>query len=126
VSRLAAGGDARTSGHFTDGYGHGTFLASLIAGGKVPGSGNRAIGVAPSARIVVVKVADGKGRTTLSEVLAGMDWVAAHARAIQVVNIALAVDRPTAPAYGADPLTAGVEHLRSDGVLVVAAWTTRR
>ncbi|HET7530779.1 MAG TPA: S8 family serine peptidase [Mycobacteriales bacterium] len=126
VSRLAKGGEARTSGRFTDGYGHGTFLASLIAGGKVRGSGDRAIGVAPSARIVVVKVADSRGRTTLSQVLAGMDWVAAHAQAIQVVNVALAVDRPTAPAYGADPLTAAIEHVRASGVLpVVAAGNSR-
>lgn len=121
VSALASGGDALTSGQFTDGYGHGTFLASLIAGGRVHGSGDRAIGVAPAARIVVVKVADSSGQTSLSEVLAGLDWVAAHARAIQVVNLALAVDRPTAPAYGADPLTAAVEHVRAAGVVVVAA-----
>lgn len=121
VSQLAAGGDARTSGQFTDGYGHGTFLASLVAGGRVPGSGSHALGVAPAARVVVVKVADDSGNTTLSEVLAGMDWVASHARAIQVMNVALAVDRPTAPAYGADPLTVAVEHVRAAGVLVVAA-----
>jgi serine protease AprX len=127
VSQLAAGGDAQTSGKFTDGFGHGTFLASLIAGGKVPGSGGHALGVAPAARVVVVKVANDEGQTTLSEVLAGMDWVAAHARApdgtqmIQVLNVALAVERPTAPAYGADPLTAAVEQVRAAGVLVVAA-----
>jgi serine protease AprX len=121
VSQLASGGPARTSGEFHDGYGHGTFLASLIAGGPVPGSGGRPLGVAPEARIVVVKVADNAGVTSLSQVLAGMDWVAAHARAIQVLNIALAVDRPTAPAYGADPLTAAVQHVRDAGVLVVAA-----
>jgi len=80
VSQLAAGGPALTSGHFTDGYGHGTFLASLIAGGRVPGSGKRAIGVAPAARVVVVKVADSHGITSLSEVLAGLDWVASHAK----------------------------------------------
>jgi serine protease AprX len=120
VSRLAKGGQARTSGTFTDGYGHGTFLASLVAGGPVK-PGGPVVGIAPAARIVVVKVADDKGRTTLSQVLAGMDWVAAHARAIQVVNIALAVDRPTAPAYGADPLTAAVEHVRAAGVLPVVA-----
>src|SRR4051795_11085172 len=90
VSQLAADGTYRTSGEpFKDGYGHGTFLASLIAGGKVTGSGGHALGVAPGARIVVVKVADDNGATTLSEVLAGMDWVAAHARAIQVMNVAL-------------------------------------
>ena len=121
VSHLAAGGEALTSGQFTDGYGHGTFLASLIAGGRVPGSGKDALGVAPAARIVVVKVADDQGNTSLSQVLAGLDWVAAHAQAIQVVNIALAVDRPTGSAYGMDPLTAAVEHVRDAGVLVVAA-----
>jgi serine protease AprX len=120
VSRLAKGGEARTSGRFTDGYGHGTFLATLVAGGPTK-PGGQAIGIAPSARIVVVKVADARGRTTLSQVLAGMDWVAAHARTIQIVNVALAVQRPTAPAYGADPLTAAVEHVRADGVLPVVA-----
>jgi len=126
VSRLAKGGEARTSGMFTDGYGHGTFLASLIAGGPVK-NGGPAVGVAPAARIVVVKVADNKGRTTLSQVLAGMDWVAAHARAIQVMNVALSVERPTAPAYGADPLTAAIEHVRAAGVLpVVAAGNNAR
>src|SRR5207253_7551606 len=71
--------------------------------------------------------ANNQGETTLSEVLAGMDWVASHAQApngqqmIQVLNVALAVDRPTAPAYGADPLTAAVEHVRAAGDLVVAA-----
>lgn len=121
VSHLATDGTWSTSGQFTDGFGHGTFLASLIAGDKVAGSGNRGVGVAPGARVVVVKVADAQGTTYLSQVLAGLDWVAAHAQAIQVVNVALAVDRPMAPAYGADPLTAAVEHVRDSGVLVVAA-----
>jgi serine protease AprX len=121
VSNLFNGGDARTSGQFTDGYGHGTFVSSLIAGGAVPGTNGRALGVAPGARVVVVKVADDNGVTSLSEVLAGLDWVAAHARAIKVVNLALAQVRPTAPQYGADPLTAGIEHVAASGVLPVVA-----
>ncbi|HVA60450.1 MAG TPA: S8 family serine peptidase [Mycobacteriales bacterium] len=121
VSQLFNGGQAQTSGTFTDGYGHGTFLSSLIAGGPAPGSHGQALGVAPGARIVVVKVADDTGTTSLSEVLAGLDWVAAHARAIQVVNIALAQVRPMAPDYGADPLTAGIEHVFAAGVLPVVA-----
>jgi serine protease AprX len=121
VSRLAAGGEARTSGNFTDSYGHGTFMANLIAGGPVDGvSSKRTLGVAPGARIVVVKVADDRGATSLSQVLAGMDWVAAQAPKIQVLNIALSHDRPGS-AYGADPLTAGVEHLANGGLVVVAA-----
>ena len=127
VSQLSSGGTEQTQGTFSDGYGHGTFLATLIAGGKVKGTGGHGLGVAPAARIVVVKVANNQGETTLAEVLAGMDWVAAHAQGpngqqmIQVLNVALAVDRPTDPAYGADPLTSAVEKVRSKGVLVVAA-----
>jgi serine protease AprX len=121
TSDLLGGGDARTSGTFADGYGHGTFMANLIAGGHVDGVWkNKGVGVAPMARLVVVKVADGKGATSLSEVLAGMDWVAAQAPKIQVLNVALSHERPGS-AYGADPLTAAVEHVLSDGILVVAA-----
>jgi serine protease AprX len=121
VSHLAATGVAGMVGPFTDGYGHGTFLASLIAGGQVPGSGHSAIGIAPAAHVVVVKVADASGQTNLLQVLAGLDWVATHHNSIQVVNLSLGIDRPTAPAYGSDPLTAAVEAVRAAGVLVVAA-----
>jgi serine protease AprX len=121
VSQLSAGGTPTTSGTFNDGYGHGTFLASLIAGGPVPGSAGLGIGIAPAARVVDVKVADGDGQTSLLQVLAAMDWVAVNANRIDVVNLSLAVDRPTAPAYGADPLSAAVEHVREAGVLVVAS-----
>lgn len=121
VAHLSAGGPALTVGPFHDGYGHGTFLASLIAGGPVPGSNGLGIGVAPAAHIMVVKVAGARGRTSLLQVLAGLDWVATHANDIQVVNLSLAVERPTAPAYGADPLNAAIEAVRASGVLVVAA-----
>jgi serine protease AprX len=121
TSRLSSGGDASTSGNFTDGYGHGTFMASLIAGGQVPGSGNLGLGVAPAAHVVVVKVADSSGQTSLLQILAALDWVAVHSDTIRIANLSLSVDRPTAPAYGADPLSAAVEHLREDGVLSVVS-----
>lgn len=119
TSALAEGGPARTSGTFADSYGHGTFMASLIAGGPAEGS-KRAVGVAPMSRVVVVKVADANGETALSEVLAGLDWIAVQAPKIQLVNIALAHPRPGA-SYGADPLTVAVEHVQAAGVAVVAA-----
>lgn len=118
TSPLLAGDAPLTTGTFTDGFGHGTFLASLLAGGPVPGSG-RALGVAPAARVVSVKVADNRGRTSLAAVLAGLDWVATH-RPIDVVVLALAADRPGA-SYGADPLALAVSHLRKTGLAVVAA-----
>jgi serine protease AprX len=121
TTNLSSTNDGQNEGPLTDGYGHGTFMASLIAGGVVPGSGNRAIGIAPAAHIVVVKVANSDGRTRLSNVLAGLNWVALHHSTIQIVNLSLAVPRPTAPAYGADPLNAAIEKVRAAGVLPVAA-----
>jgi serine protease AprX len=121
VTSLGDGNDGTPTGPLTDGYGHGTFMASLIAGGPVPGSGDLALGIAPAADVVVVKVAGRSGRTRLSEVLAGLDWVATHAAAIQVVNLSVSVASPTAPQYGSDPLTAAVEAVQAAGVLVVAA-----
>jgi serine protease AprX len=69
----------------------------------------------------VVKVADSQGQTSLVSVLAGLDWVATHSSSIQVLNLSLSVDPPTAPAYGADPLNAALEAVRAAGVLVVVA-----
>lgn len=119
VSGLLAG-SVSTDGTFSDGYGHGTFLSSLIAGGP-DRPGGASVGVAPGARIVVVKVANDKGDTSLVQVLAGMDWVAAHARAIRVLTVALSAIPPASPHYGADPLTEAVRHVADSGVLPVVA-----
>ncbi|MEP6463841.1 MAG: S8 family serine peptidase, partial [Frankiaceae bacterium] len=119
------GEPVRTEGAFTDGFGHGTFLANLLAGGPLTSEGSvsvpsgRGLGVAQAARVVSVKVADDNGRTSLAAVLAGLDWVATH-RPMDVVSLALAADRP-GDAYGADPLTAAVRHLRNSGLAVVVA-----
>jgi len=69
-----SGGTAR--GPYEDGYGHGTFMADLVAGGPFAG---RVLGVAPAATVVVVKVASADRSTSLSRVVAGLDWIAATA-----------------------------------------------
>lgn len=121
TTHLSDTNDGQDEGPLTDGFGHGTFIASLIAGGVVKGTGSRAIGIAPAATVDVVKVANSNGSTKLSYVLAGLNWVALHSASIQVVNLSLSVQRPTAPAYGADPLNAAIEKVRAAGVLPVAA-----
>jgi serine protease AprX len=119
TSGLIDGGNVVDSGVFTDGYGHGTFMADIIAGGKVPGS-NTNLGVAPGATIHVVKVANDAGEATLFSVLVGLNWVAAHADTIDVANLALGMERPM-PMYGADPLNVATHWVRSAGITVVAA-----
>lgn len=107
-------------GTFADGYGHGTFMASIIAGSKVAGSGDVALGVAPGATVDVVKVADDQGNTSLAAVLAGLNWVATHSDSVDVANLSLSVDRPSS-SYGIDPLNMAVTLTRDSGVTVVVA-----
>jgi serine protease AprX len=118
-------GEVRTGGTYLDGYGHGTFMASVLAGGAVDGTRGRALGVAPGATVLVVKVARRSGSTSLSRVLGGLDWVAGHADQVDVASLSLSHERP-GDAYGPDPLTDAVEAVRDAGItVVVAAGNTR-
>ncbi|EFW20362.1 hypothetical protein D8B26_003245 [Coccidioides posadasii str. Silveira] len=56
----------------SDGNGHGTFLASLIAGQKH--------GVAKKAKIIAVKVLDANGSGSYSNVISGIDWCVKYAK----------------------------------------------
>ena len=120
TSRVGDGGAAETGGTYTDGYGHGTFMADVIAGGVVAGTGGKALGVAPGATIVVVRVARPDGTTSLSKVLGGLDWIAAHPSMVDVANLSLSHARPN-KTYGSDPLTDAVEKVRAAGVTVVVS-----
>ncbi|MCA1823814.1 MAG: S8 family serine peptidase, partial [Frankia sp.] len=118
--RLLDGVNTASGTDFSDGYGHGTFLATLVAGGTVPASGSRALGIAPAATVVNVKVAGTDGTTTLARVVAGLDWVAAHAGDIDVASFAFSGDRPGS-GYGPDPLTDAAERVRDAGVVMVVS-----
>ena len=102
-------------GHGGDGYGHGTFVAGLIAGNGSSSDGTYA-GVAPAADVLDVKVADANGNTDLVTVLKGLQAVAAHP-AVDVVNLSLSSESPLP--YQIDPLTAALESLWRRGVTVV-------
>jgi serine protease AprX len=120
ASRVADGRPVATGGTYTDGYGHGTFMAGIIAGAPVKGTHGKALGVAPGATVLVVRVANKDGSTSLSRVLGGLDWVASHADEVDVANLSLSHTRPT-QAYGSDPLTDAVEQVRAAGVTVVVS-----
>ncbi|KQV21710.1 MULTISPECIES: S8 family peptidase [unclassified Kitasatospora] len=64
-----------------DGYGHGTHVAGTVAGSSY--------GVAKKAKIVAVRVLDNSGSGTTEQVVAGIDWVTAHAVKPAVANMSL-------------------------------------
>ncbi|WP_406132631.1 S8 family peptidase [Streptomyces zaomyceticus] len=91
-----------------DGNGHGTHVATTIAG--------TTYGVAKSARIVAVRVLDNNGSGTTAGVIAGIDWVTAHhtAGAPAVANLSLGGGASTA-------LDNAVKNSIADGVTYAVA-----
>jgi serine protease AprX len=103
-----------------DKYGHGSFIASVIAGNGST-SGGYYKGVAPKAEIISVRVSNEWGGATESTVVAGMQWVLQNHSAfnIRVVNLSLnsAVEQPSA----LSPLNAAAEILWFNGIVVVTS-----
>ncbi|WP_330461942.1 S8 family serine peptidase [Streptomyces sp. NBC_00820] len=99
----------------TDHFGHGTHVASIVAGTGAK-SGGTYKGVAPDAKILNGKVLDDTGSGDDSGILAGMEWAAAQGA--DVVNLSLGgYDSP-----GIDPLEAEVNKLSAEkGVLFAIA-----
>src|SRR5262249_33462022 len=100
----------------TDGYGHGTFVAS-IAGGQAAGYS----GAAPGANIVSLDVLDDAGTGLESDVLAAADWIFKNRAKynIRVANFSLLAGTDASFVFG--PLDQAVEKLWLSGVVVVTA-----
>jgi serine protease AprX len=112
---------------YLDTFGHGTFMAGLIAGRDgSPSAGAPAstyLGMAPDARIVSLKVATADGGTDVSQVIAAIDWVVQHRTDnglnIRVINLSYGTN--SLQDYGTDPLAYSVEQAWKQGIVVVAA-----
>jgi serine protease AprX len=120
-SRLVGGVDLTGENNpFADDYGHGTFVAGLIASSG-SSSGGRYVGEAPGAGLVSVKVADANGETDLAMVLEGIDWTIAHASSlhIRVLNMSLGFIPFTSVLL--NPLDLAVQTAWNDGITVVVS-----
>ncbi|MEV4245607.1 S8 family serine peptidase [Streptosporangium canum] len=99
----------------TDGHGHGTHVASTIAGSGAA-SGGKYKGVAPGAQLVVGKVLDDAGSGLDSWIIEGMEWAANSGS--KVVSMSLGAG----PSDGTDPISQAVNDLSaSTGALFVIA-----
>jgi len=99
-----------------DGYGHGTFVAGIAAGGA-----DGFAGVAPSANLVSVDVMNDQGEATVADIVSACDWILQNKAQynIRVANFSLhAMDRAS---LFFDPLDQAVEKLWLNGVVVVTA-----
>lgn len=112
---------------YLDSYGHGTFMAGLIAGRDASPTptapASTYLGMAPDARLISLKVADADGGTDVSQVIAAIDWVVQHAHDpglnIRVLNLSYGAN--SLQPYTVDPLAYAAEQAWKHGIVVVVA-----
>jgi serine protease AprX len=100
--------------------GHGTHVAGLVAGDGTA-SGGAYAGVAPGANLIDVRVISATGSTTVSTLIAGMQWVLAHRSAYNIRVVNLSAGAPVTVSYTNDPLATAVEVLVFAGITVVVS-----
>jgi len=107
-----------------DRYGHGTFIAGLVAGDGASSDG-RWKGVAPEASILSVKAAGADGSADVSNILAAIQWVVSFKEryGIRVLNLSLGTD--STQDWRVDPLNYAVERAWTAGMTVVVAAGNR-
>ncbi|HET6811205.1 MAG TPA: S8 family serine peptidase [Acidimicrobiales bacterium] len=123
AGRERAGVDLTVNGNgspWTDEYGHGTFVAGLIAGSGAA-SGGQYPGEAPGAKLVSIKVAGASGATTISTVVQGINFAVKNQKkyGIDVLNLSLGA-MPTGPT-ATEPLDQAVEAAWNAGITVVVS-----
>ncbi|MDQ1652016.1 MAG: serine protease AprX [Cryptosporangiaceae bacterium] len=107
----------------TDGFGHGTHMAGIIAGrDSTDGTGFR--GIAPDVKLTSVKVGMSNGAVDVSQMLAAIDWVVKHrnddpANPIKVINLSYGTDSTLL--FSLNPLAYAVENAVRAGINVVVA-----
>ncbi len=113
--KVVAEADFTESGSAADENGHGTHVASIVAGTGAAADGARK-GVAHDARLLNGRVLDAEGSGQASWVIAGMEWAAAQGA--DVINMSLG----GTAGKGDDPLVRALDALTaSTGALFVVA-----
>jgi serine protease AprX len=119
--RLVGGVDLSGGNNpFQDSYGHGTFVAGLVAGNGASSNGQY-VGEAPAANLVAVKVAGASGMTDVATVIEGVQWsVLNEARyGIKVLNMSLGYQPIVSTVL--NPLDMAVEAAWNSGIAVVTS-----
>lgn len=105
------GGPGVISSDNTDGYGHGTHVAGILAGATS--------GVAKGASIHSLRVLNNAGEGGFTGFLAALDWLADNVQTPAVVNMSIGIYGLT-PAY-VDPMFDGLNAVHATGAVMVAA-----
>jgi serine protease AprX len=116
--------DFSGEGDGVDRFGHGTFLAGLIAGSGAASSGG-VRGVAPDANLISLKIAGKDGSADITHVMAALQWAVTFKNTynIKVINLSLGTD--STQDYRIDPFNYAVERAWRAGITVVVSASNR-
>jgi serine protease AprX len=112
--------ERNTAGHCADTYGHGTFMAGLIAGNGSSSQGKYK-GAAPEANLVAIKVAGYDGSTDVSNILAGIQWAVSFKDTYDIGVLNLSLGTNSSQDYRVSPLNHAVERAWNAGIAVVVS-----
>jgi serine protease AprX len=103
-----------------DDYGHGSHVAGIVAGNGYDSGGARS-GIAPAARLIVLKVLDDDGHGRISDVIAALGYAVTNQTALNIKIVNLSIATGVYESYNTDPLTLAAKNAVSAGIVVVAA-----
>jgi serine protease AprX len=103
-----------------DDYGHGTHIAGLI-GSNGSSSNNKYAGIAPTSKILALKVLDKKGGGKTSDVINAIEFAVANKARYGIKVINLSLGHPIYESAKTDPLVQTVEAAVRAGIVVVVA-----
>ncbi|MEO1203903.1 MAG: S8 family serine peptidase [Pseudomonadota bacterium] len=101
-------------------FGHGTHVAGIIAGSGSASNQNFR-GAATSVSILSLQVLDSHGNGSMSDVMAGLDWLLQYGPLFNVRIANLSLGKGISESNTTDPLVLAVEALWDQGIVVVAA-----
>jgi serine protease AprX len=119
--RIKAKANFNSNAHNSnDGYGHGTFVAGVIAGDGSHSQGAY-VGIAPMANVLNVRVSDDQGVSLESDVVNGLQWAYQNKNRYNIRVVNLSLNSTTAQSYHTSPMDAACEVLWFHGIVVVVS-----
>ncbi len=103
-----------------DTYGHGTFIAGILAGNGASSAGKWK-GVAPQAKVLSVKIAGETGSADVSTLLAAIQWVVSYKNDYNIKVLNLSLGTNGTQSYRTDPMNFAVQEAWEAGIVVVVA-----
>lgn len=104
----------------SDRYGHGTYVAGIIAGNGTQSNG-KYIGVAPKTDLLNIRISDDYGMMYESDVIASLQWIYENKEKFNIRVVNLSLNSSVAQSYHTSPLCAAVEILWFNQIVVVVS-----